>query len=175
MGKPTLQPEKREQAKALYMLGVPPTRVALKCGVPAVLVRQWALRLGWTKEKLSKQQANSAIVEQAHGLVLTDAILDHQNRVGKIYQANLDRLAALKMPVPRSAKEYVDTAAALDAAQRRNLGIVDPGDAGAAKNTFNFNLAGVKMSRSQVVDISTQVVDNSKGNGMSSKADSVSA
>jgi hypothetical protein len=138
---------KKEEARVLYMLGVEPKVVSIKLGIPHWKVLQWATRQGWAREKKEKQNLHITMLEDAHNMVLSDVVLSHQTKVGKLYEENLDRLASFQAPKPKTAREYVDAVVALDTAQRRNLGMSESSEVKGSKNTFNFNLGGMKLAR----------------------------
>lgn len=160
--------QKKENAFALYMLGLKGKEIGLKVGVPAWLVRQWATRAGWPKIKADRAKSNLALVDAANDAAITNAISLHQQRETKVYEGHLDRLAALN---PKKPSEFVQASVALknysDVA-RRNLGMTE-GESGSTKNTFNFNLAGVQVGRkstksadsSDAIEVkTTEVIDN---------------
>lgn len=121
------------------MVDMPTIEIAQKLGVQITTMRQWIRRDKWVDARKAIKSRGASIVAQHVLGAAQDAVLQHQTRVAKVYEANIDSLSKIQVTKPQ---EFVQVATALkgfDDVARRNLGIADSDQ---PSQSFSFHLIG---------------------------------
>ena len=150
----------RQQAKAMFIAGVTPGRIARECGVVTGTIRVWATRYKWTQEKeASKEVIADKIVSRIDSRPNTVpnghsvAAQEHVKRINDVADSLIDRFSKLDLKATHSATEIATAMKTMDDIKRRNLGL---GDEAKQTSTFNFHL-GEAAPMKKVIDVSVPV------------------
>lgn len=123
MGAKRINPDIREKARALFIVGMGATEIAQKLGIGRHNVNSWASKGKWAAKRKHLVAVSDAHLEKRILDVTTDAVLQHQERISNAVGHLMD--AAVKINI-RKASDLVPLANSLrtlDDIGRRNVGL----------------------------------------------------